>query len=162
MVVGYLALDTSRAIGKYLIMTAITSSPPLGADPLDCHICIYKKRNHTKRNKTNAYASAQRNKFPNWPVPYEQPYGAFGAQGNSTSTWLVTGGSKNTCRHHLYWAEIHRKGSNVKPSWKNIQSHSSESNNHRGFPWPSWWKSLNNSRAFTRFSAGSHLVRTYL
>jgi hypothetical protein len=41
----------SRAIAENVIMTAITSSPPLGADPLGCHIRIYNKkisRNETK------------------------------------------------------------------------------------------------------------------
>jgi len=32
-------------------MTAITSSPPLGADPLGCHIYLYNKRNPTKETK---------------------------------------------------------------------------------------------------------------
>jgi hypothetical protein len=45
---SYPALDTSRAIGENLIMTAITSSPPLDADPLGCHIRIYNKRNPTE------------------------------------------------------------------------------------------------------------------
>jgi hypothetical protein len=67
-------------------MTAITSPPPLGADPLGCHICIYNKRNPTKRNKTNAYASARLDKFHNRSVPYEQPHSGFGAQGNSTTS----------------------------------------------------------------------------
>jgi len=31
-------------LGENLIMTAITSSPPVGADPLGCHVRIYNKR----------------------------------------------------------------------------------------------------------------------
>jgi hypothetical protein len=61
----YPALDTSRAIGENLIMTAITSSPPVAADPLGCHIHIYHKRNPTKRKKTNVYTSARLNKSHN-------------------------------------------------------------------------------------------------
>ena len=78
-------------------MTAITSSPPLGADPLGCHICIYNKRNPTKRNKTNAYASARLSKSHNRSVTYEQSHRGFRSRGNCTSTWVVTGGGKNLC-----------------------------------------------------------------
>jgi len=96
MRVRLLGPNTSHAIGENLIMTAITLSPPLGADPLGCHIHIYNRRNPVKRNKTNASASARLNKFNKWSVPYEQPHGGFGVWGNSTSTWLVSGGGK-TC-----------------------------------------------------------------
>jgi hypothetical protein len=40
VVCSYPALDTSHAIGENLIMTAINSSPPLGADPLGYRIPI--------------------------------------------------------------------------------------------------------------------------
>jgi len=40
----------SRAIAENLIMTAITSSPPLGADPLGYHIRIDNKK--TPRKET--------------------------------------------------------------------------------------------------------------
>jgi len=36
------------------------------------------------------------------------PFGGSGARGNSTSHWLRSGGGKNPCRHHLYFAEIQR------------------------------------------------------
>jgi len=70
------------------------------------------------------YASAQLNKYHRWSVPYEQPHSGFGSRGTSTSTWLDSGSGKNPCRHHSYWAEIHKKVHNVKPLY-NIQSHSS-------------------------------------
>jgi len=112
---GYPALDTSCAISKNLIMTAITSSPPWKADPLGCHIRIYNKKNPSKWNKTNGYASARLNKSQNRSLPYEQPHGGFGALGKATATWLVTGGGENPCRRHLSWAKIRKKVSKVKP-----------------------------------------------
>ena len=47
---SYPTLDTSRAIGENLIMTAITSSPPLAADSLGCHICWEKLWRYRNRD----------------------------------------------------------------------------------------------------------------
>jgi len=53
-----LGLDTSGAIVENLVITAFTSSPSSGADPLGCHIYIYNERNPAKGNTTNVYVSA--------------------------------------------------------------------------------------------------------
>jgi len=53
-------------------------------------------------------------KSHNRSLPYEQPHSGVIAQGNSTSIWLVTGGGKNSCRCHMYWAEIHKTVSKLQ------------------------------------------------
>jgi hypothetical protein len=67
-------------------MTAITTSTPVGVDPLGCHIHLYNKRNPTKSNGTDAYASAHLNKSNKPSVLYDLPVAGLVARGNSTSS----------------------------------------------------------------------------
>jgi len=110
---GYPALDTSCAIGENLIITAITSSPPLGADPLGCHIRIWQKN---PNKKTKPKCVRVRTKFVS-PTTNQCPLSSLMADLVHGDTPYPVVGGKNLSRRHLYRPKIHTTVSKVNPPW---------------------------------------------
>jgi len=102
------------SIAENLIMTAISSSPPLRTDPLGCHIRVYireipQKETKPMRTPPHDLISPTTDQFPMSSLSADLVHG---------ETPPPAVGGKNPCRRHLYRPEIHKMISKVKPLQK--------------------------------------------
>jgi len=100
------------SIAENLIMTAITSSPPLIADPLGCHIgiCVIRE---TPQKETKPIRTPPHDLIS--PTTDQCLISSLTVVRCTGNTPPPVGDGKNPCRRHLYRPEIHLNVSQVKP-----------------------------------------------